>query len=325
MLIDLTRVRCLFMGACLLACSPLLAFEPGTERTCEPSADGERFVCRDASGQIEEPAEQTPAPVTNPSTAAAPEPQSTPEPEATPPSDAVPSSTSKLPNYLLQNPGSAPRRAAAAPASPPAAKPRALQSAPTAPAEVPPKASMAEPPAPAEVVPAGAMSPATSEPATNQEQTAPVDAPARTQSRPATATSPRPAATANPAPAKPAPPSGATAGVRSDPASAAMPPGQRPLLDAAAFMKLPGSHYTLVLDSARSSTEFNALVTALEDLPGNLYLVGLNMPDGRWYSLCWSHFDSLDAARAARAELPADAPIASGWPRRISLLQSEIK
>jgi septal ring-binding cell division protein DamX len=49
------------------------------------------------------------------------------------------------------------------------------------------------------------------------------------------------------------------------------------------------------------------------------------MPDGRWYSLCWSDFENLDAARAARASLPADAPVASGWPRRISLLQSEIK
>ena len=90
-------------------------------------------------------------------------------------------------------------------------------------------------------------------------------------------------------------------------------------------MGLPGGHFTLVLDSARSSNELNALLAALEDLPGKLYLVALNMPDGRWYSLCWLEFDSLDAARAARAELPADAPIASGWPRRISLLQSEIK
>lgn len=90
-------------------------------------------------------------------------------------------------------------------------------------------------------------------------------------------------------------------------------------------MALPGAHYTLVLDSARSTSELNALIAALENLPGKLYLVGLNMPDGRWYSLCWSAFDSLEAARAARADLPADAPIASGWPRRISLLQSEIK
>lgn len=90
-------------------------------------------------------------------------------------------------------------------------------------------------------------------------------------------------------------------------------------------MALPGNHYTLVLDSARSVSELDGLIDALDELPGTLYLLGLNMPDGRWYSLCWSDFDSLDAARAARASLPADAQIASGWPRRISLLQSEIK
>jgi septal ring-binding cell division protein DamX len=104
-----------------------------------------------------------------------------------------------------------------------------------------------------------------------------------------------------------------------------MPDNQRTILGAAEFIGLSGNHYTLVLDSARSRSELDALIAALHDLPGNLYLLSLNMPDGRWFSLCWSDFDSLDAARAARADLPADAPIASGWPRRISLLQSEIK
>mgnify|MGYP003526589755 CR=1 FL=1 len=103
------------------------------------------------------------------------------------------------------------------------------------------------------------------------------------------------------------------------------PSNRRPVSNASEFMGLPGGHFTLVLDSARTTAELNGLIDALENLPGKLYVVGLNMPDGRWYSLCWSEFDSLDAARAARAELPADAPIASGWPRRISLLQSEIK
>ncbi|MEZ5461007.1 SPOR domain-containing protein [Dokdonella sp.] len=354
MLTELTNVRRVFLAACLLASSPLVAFEPGSERTCEPSADGERFVCRDASGKVDETAEQTSAEVTQPAPAAAAEPEAAPEPEALPPSDAIPSSTSKLPSYLLHNPGAAPRRAAAAPAAPPArskpvqsappmpapaaapaASSTASTSAPAAtrsdsaqpePAQVPAKASVADTPAPAEAAQPSATTSTASRPATSPAPTEPAPTPARTQSEPAAATSSRPTATAKPVAARPNParPPVATASSRSGVSSAA-PQSQRPLLNAADFMKLPGSHYTLVLDSARSPTEFNALVATLEDLPGNLYLVGLNMPDGRWYSLCWSNFDSLDAARGARADLPADAPIASGWPRRISLLQSEIQ
>ncbi len=93
---------------------------------------------------------------------------------------------------------------------------------------------------------------------------------------------------------------------------------------ASAFLTLPASHYTLVMASERDPTALDDLIRAFDTQPGQLYLLKLGMPDGDWYSLCWSEFTDLDLARAARASLPADAPIRSGWPRRIGLLQKEL-
>ena len=93
---------------------------------------------------------------------------------------------------------------------------------------------------------------------------------------------------------------------------------------ASAFRALPGSHYTLVLASVRDPAALDELIQAFAAQPGQLYLLKLGMPDGDWYSLCWSDFADLDAARAARAGLPVDAAITSGWPRRIGLLQNEL-
>jgi septal ring-binding cell division protein DamX len=93
---------------------------------------------------------------------------------------------------------------------------------------------------------------------------------------------------------------------------------------ASAFLALPATHYTLVLASVRDPAALDALVGSLDALAGQLFLIKLGMPDGDWYSLCWSEFDDMDAARAARASLPGDAAITSGWPRRIGPLQKEI-
>ena len=93
---------------------------------------------------------------------------------------------------------------------------------------------------------------------------------------------------------------------------------------ASEFLSLPASHYTLVLASVRNAAALDALILALANQPGRLYLLKLGMPDGAWYSLCWSDFADLDAARAARSSLPGDAAITSGWPRRIGLLQKEL-
>lgn len=93
---------------------------------------------------------------------------------------------------------------------------------------------------------------------------------------------------------------------------------------AAEFLNLPSSHYTIVLASVRTMRELEPVIAALDNLPGQRYLLKLGMPDGDWYSLCWSDFSDIDAARAARATLPDDAAVTSGWPRRIGLLQNEL-
>lgn len=94
--------------------------------------------------------------------------------------------------------------------------------------------------------------------------------------------------------------------------------------DAGAFRTLPAGHYTLVLASVRDPAALGPLISALDAQSSQLYLLKLGMPDGDWYSLCWSDFADIETARAARADLPANAPISSGWPRRIGLLQKEL-
>ena len=81
---------------------------------------------------------------------------------------------------------------------------------------------------------------------------------------------------------------------------------------------------SLVLASVRNPAALDALALALAELPGALYRLKLAMPDGDWYSLCWSQFADVEAARAARNTLPSDVGITSGWPRKIGLLQKEI-
>jgi septal ring-binding cell division protein DamX len=87
---------------------------------------------------------------------------------------------------------------------------------------------------------------------------------------------------------------------------------------------LPANHYTVVLASARDPSALAALGSVMESVSGERYLLKLSMPDGDWYSLCWSAFADVDAARSARTQLPDDVAITSGWPRRIGLLQNEI-
>lgn len=272
------------MAMSLAGAVPLAqAFEPGHERICTPSADGQTFECRDkASGQPESaPRKPAAAPATTAATAMPPPPAA-----AVPPSAAAPAA-SQLPNYLLQDPSATATAGDVAPATESSSQPTAIEPEAAVHQAAPAAAAIEASPAAA---PAAAVEPV--------QQTSP-------------ATTIEPATASPPAEARGA-------------ATAPSPAERREVPGASAFRALPGSHYTLVLASVRDPAALDELIQAFAAQPGQLYLLKLGMPDGDWYSLCWSDFADLDAARAARASLPAEAPIRSGWPRRIDLLQKEL-
>ena len=86
-----------------------VAFEPGNERVCKPSADGQSFECRDkVTGEVDAPpeAQETPAAAVA-SKVSAPVPAA-PLPAPADDHDPTAPSTRKLPNYLMQRPQSQP-------------------------------------------------------------------------------------------------------------------------------------------------------------------------------------------------------------------------
>jgi septal ring-binding cell division protein DamX len=91
------------------------------------------------------------------------------------------------------------------------------------------------------------------------------------------------------------------------------------------FLALPASDYVIELAHSANAADFAALRESLQLPRGQLYELHLRRDSGDWWLLVWGSFDSVDGARAARAELPADAAINAGWPRRIGALQSEAR
>lgn len=286
------------------------AFEPGHDRVCTPSADGQSFECRDKStGAIIESKAKPAEPVTT-----APKPLAAPAATATPvtavSTPASEPTARNLPSYLMQNPSAAQPASDIKPATAerPASTRQPVRDGQPAVADISPAKVQAPPTRPAaashalgvdEISAAKAQQPA-AEPAPAPHSSATSLAPVRDESR-----------------------------VMPDPEPLAQSPSASPsdsksLPGASAFLALPASHYTLVLASERNPSAFDDLIRSLGAHTNQLYLLKLGMPDGDWYSLCWSEFTDLEAARAARASLPADAPIRSGWPRRIGLLQKEI-
>ena len=280
-----------------------VAFEPGSERVCKPSADGQTFECRDkVTGEVDAPPETQETPVAAvASKVSAPVP-ATPMPAPADDHDPTAPSTRKLPNYLMQRPQSQPSAPLATP--------------PPAPATV--EARKAEPP-PAAIVeaPKPAASPAPAPAAAPPDKPVVREAPATRAQAPETVSKP---AAAAPAPVV-TPEAASSAAI---PAASTDASASRNLAGAREFGRLPAGHYTLVLASVRNPAALDALALALADLPGVLYRLKLAMPDGDWYSLCWSDFTDVEAARAARTSLPSDVGITSGWPRKIGLLQKEI-
>ena len=280
-----------------------VAFEPGNERVCKPSADGQTFECRDkVTGEVDAPpeAQETPAAAVA-SKVSAPVPAA-PLPAPADDHDPTAPSTRKLPNYLMQRPQSQP----SAP----------LTTTPPAPATV--EARKAEPP-PAAIVeaPKPAASPAPAPAAAPPDKPVVREAPATRAQAPETVSKP---AAAAPAPVV-TPEAASSAAI---PAASTDASASRNLAGAREFGRLPAGHYTLVLASVRNPAALDALALALADMPGDLYRLKLAMPDGDWYSLCWSDFTDVEAARAARTSLPSDVGITSGWQRKIGLLQKEI-
>ena len=91
------------------------------------------------------------------------------------------------------------------------------------------------------------------------------------------------------------------------------------------FLGLPGSDYVIELAHSANRADFAALRDSLQLGRGQLYELHLRRDSDDWWLLVWASFDSVDAARAARAELPANTAINAGWPRRIGVLQSEAR
>ena len=280
-----------------------VAFEPGSERVCKPSADGQTFECRDkVTGEVDAPPETQETPVAAvASKVSAPVP-ATPMPAPVDDHDPTAPPARNLPTYLMQRPQSQP----SAP----------LTTPPPAPATV--EARKAEPP-PAAIVeaPKPAASPAPAPAAAPPDKPVVREAPATRAQAPETVSKP---AAAAPAPVV-TPEAASSAAI---PAASTDASASRNLAGAREFGRLPAGHYTLVLASVRNPAALDALALALADLPGVLYRLKLAMPDGDWYSLCWSDFTDVEAARAARTSLPSDVGITSGWPRKIGLLQKEI-
>jgi septal ring-binding cell division protein DamX len=233
-----------------------------------------------------------------------------------------------LPNYLLQNPGTSQPTPSTAPAPAEVAEPIAAAPADVAaPTQEPTESAATE-------TPVSHTQPEVASP----PQAETIESPAP-QPTAVAETSPAPAVeepVTSEASATSASPTAATEAIESgsvtEPAAAtevATPPdairSARPSLPGAnAFLALPATHYTLVLASVRDPSALDALIGSLDALPGQLFLIKLGMPDGDWFSLCWSDFADMDAARAARTSLPGDPAITSGWPRRIGPLQKEI-
>ena len=282
------------LAGLLVLSASAAAFEPGAPRICEPSADGQTFVCRDkgSAAPIRSVSQAAPPAAASAATIRAADPTaSTSSDTASTQVGSKPRNTRALPDYLRQNP-SFTDSPAAAQAEPRASAPEPARE-PAAPARADPVAT------PAKTVVADKQPAAQSRPANEPSGI------------PSVATKPAvPVATDGPA------------------LNAQAPPGQHESsatpAAADAFNRLPASHFTLVLASVRNRDQLDGLVISLQHLPGQLYLLRLTMPDGDWYSLCWSDYPDLDSARAARLSLPADAAITSGWPRRIGLLQKEL-
>ncbi|HEX3123285.1 MAG TPA: SPOR domain-containing protein [Rhodanobacteraceae bacterium] len=288
------------------------------------------------------------APAQTAAVAESPTPAARPAPAPAAPPEAKPAAGSAAPARVVEsrappaaNATPAPAVTDAAPAAtamPSADAPRAPAPptqavAPPMPAARAPQAPVAESTAIANSAPAASAEPAaaaTQEPAAQARASATQESAASPQPVPATPTStPRPVHEPVSAPRPREAEQPAPAAEPSAPAKTAPPAPAKSAAGSARgnreFLALPASDYVIELAHSANAADFAALRASLQPTRGQLYELHLRRDNGDWWLLVWGSFDSVDAARGARAELPADAAINAGWPRRIGALQSEAR
>ena len=91
------------------------------------------------------------------------------------------------------------------------------------------------------------------------------------------------------------------------------------------FLALEPAGYTVQLAHGRDRDAFSAALAALGPAAANAYLLPFDRDGVRWWMLVWSQFPDAAAARAAIATLPREAATNVGHPRRVALLQRELR
>ncbi len=82
------------------------------------------------------------------------------------------------------------------------------------------------------------------------------------------------------------------------------------------FLALPASGYIVDLAHGSNKSDLYTLRASLHPAHGALYELNLLRDATDWWLLVWGTFDSVDAARAARGDLPSDTPLNAGWRGR---------
>ena len=182
-------------------------------------------------------------------------------------------------------------------------------------------------PAPAHAsAPVPAPTPAPPEPtpaAVPASAPAPVPAPAPTAPPVARAPAPQPV---TPAPQPPAPAPAPTAVAEPPaPVSPSASSNAGALLGNRGFLALPASSYIVEIAHSANRADLAALHASLHLPRGELYELHLTRDGGDWWLLVWGPFSDIESARAARSDVPADAAVNAGWPRRIAPLQAEAR
>ena len=357
-------VLCTLALTCLLGTGATLAqdkstygkvdtFEPGKKYSCLPTADRKGWDCTQNGKAVDAPpapppAAPAPAPSHPVQPAPAPITQSAPV-ASEPTQSSAPSAvhSSELPGYLnarAASGGPAPQQPAAAPPQPvqkgaistnpsvsrdssadrtvaqPAHEPAAPKpSAPAPQSEAPREQVTTAPPPATPAAGAARTQPSTTPPAQTAAEPSPAAAARAPEHAPAPATQPdvEPAAPVA-ARAPEAPPPAATA-----PRTPARTSGAVALRSGDAFLALPADQYVIEVAHAPDAATLDAV--DVHPTHGEVYKLHLLQNGVDNWLLVWGSFDDVSAARAARAELAADASVTPGWPRRIAPLQAEVR